>query len=223
MWRRVARFVAALALVPLAATTLQSLVELVADIVRMPGGRLSAAALAAGALAGSAARAQLSTPLRIEILAHELTHVLWTWLFGGRASHLRVGRGGGSVRVSRDNIWVSLSPYVFPIGAMIVLLTWALAALVLRITPPRNAGLALLGAAWGAHLVFSVSLLRVRQPDLEAHGHLLSLLLIVVANLFGAGLALAVVSDLGARAWCLRWARDLALAVRALITFVSGE
>ena len=40
---------------------------------------------------------------RTYILGHELTHALWTILFGGKASGLKISDTGGSVRVSKNN------------------------------------------------------------------------------------------------------------------------
>lgn len=216
---RALKFVIGLLLAPVAAVTAQSLAGLIADLARTPGARSAVAALLAGAILGALARAALRHTPRIEIFVHEMTHVVWTWLFGGRASRLRVGRGGGSVQVTRDNIWVSLAPYFSPLTTVALLAAWGLARLAFGDVGAHWIWLALLGASWGAHATSVVHLLRVRQPDIEQHGRVFSLTLIVTVNLFGAGLALAIVGNEGAAGWCLRWVRDLALAVRAMLAF----
>ncbi len=214
---RAFKFLIGLLLAPVAAVTVQSLAGLLADLARTPGARSAVAALVAGAMLGAVARAALRHTPRLDILVHEMTHVVWTWLFGGRASRLRVGRSGGSVQVTRDNIWVSLAPYFFPLTTVALLAVWGSARLVFGNVGAQWIWLTLLGASWGAHTIGVVHLLRVRQPDLEPHGRLCSLTLIVTVNLFGAGLALAIVGNEGAAGWFFRWVRELTLALRALL------
>ncbi len=219
MWRRSLKILLGLLLAPLTAVTIQTLAGLVADLMQTRRARAAVVALAAGTVLGALGRAAQRGTTRFEILLHELTHVLWTWLFGGRASKLRVNRRGGSVRVTRDNIWVSLAPYFFPLTTIAVLAAWGVVRLVLDSTGPRELWFALIGASWGAHAVAVAELLRIPQPDVEQHGTLCSLMMILAANLFGVGLTLAIVGNFGAGDWCLRWLRTLLIAIRALIAW----
>lgn len=221
MWQQSLKFVSGVLLAPLAAVTMQSLVCLIADLAMTPGERGPLVSLGAGAVLAAVTRSMRRSPTRLEILVHELTHVLWTWLFGGRASHLRVGRHGGSVQVTHDNVWVSLSPYFFPLTTIALLVAWGLLRLFIGPAGPRWLWWALLGASWGAHTVTVTQLLGARQSDLEAHGRFFSLALILTANLFGAGLALALLGNDGVHTWLLRWMRNLALAIRMLIAFAG--
>jgi hypothetical protein len=64
----------------------------------------------------------LPHPVKTYVVAHELTHALWGLLCGARVSHLRVSEGGGSVRLSKSNIVITLAPYFFPLYTILVIL-----------------------------------------------------------------------------------------------------
>ena len=51
----------------------------------------------------------------VYVFGHELTHALWVWLMGGRVSRFRVGRDGGHIVTDRNNFWIALAPYFFPL------------------------------------------------------------------------------------------------------------
>ena len=40
---------------------------------------------------------------------------LWVLLMGGRVSRFRVGRDGGHIVTDRNNFWIALAPYFFPL------------------------------------------------------------------------------------------------------------
>ena len=79
-------------------------------------GWMSAEALSllGGILAFSLAWLALSHPVRLYVLGHELTHAMWGLLFGARPSDVRVSASGGSVRLSKSNLLITLAPYFFP-------------------------------------------------------------------------------------------------------------
>jgi len=45
----------------------------------------------------------LPRPVIIYVFGHELTHVLWVWLMGGRVSKFRVSSDGGHIVTNRTN------------------------------------------------------------------------------------------------------------------------
>ena len=59
---------------------------------------------------------------RIYVLGHELTHALWGLAFGAKVSNLKVRSTGGSVTLTKSNVWITLAPYFFPFWTMIVVL-----------------------------------------------------------------------------------------------------
>ncbi|MGD9896734.1 MAG: hypothetical protein AB7T14_06640 [Candidatus Methylacidiphilaceae bacterium] len=65
-------------------------------------------------------------PPRPYIFAHELTHALAVYLQGGKVSRFRVGRGSGSIRSDRSNLWIVLSPYFIPLYMLLWLGLWTI-------------------------------------------------------------------------------------------------
>lgn len=132
---------------------------------------------------------------RTYVLGHELTHAFWAVLFGGKASRLRVSERGGSVRVTRSNAWITLSPYFFPLYTFGVALVWVLTAwLFPTVKPYAPIFLFWIGLTWSFHLTFTLRFLAYRQPDIREHGHLFSYALIYALNTLSIAGALVAVS-----------------------------
>ena len=64
----------------------------------------------------------LAHPVRAYVLGHELTHALWGLVFGAVPSDVRVSANGGSVRLTKSNLLITLAPYFFPFYTFIVVL-----------------------------------------------------------------------------------------------------
>jgi len=60
-------------------------------------------------------------PIRTYVFGHELSHALAAWLSGAKVRHFRVSKKGGSVSVSKSNVFVALAPYVLPLYALAVM------------------------------------------------------------------------------------------------------
>lgn len=132
---------------------------------------------------------------RTYILGHELTHALWTILFGGKAFGLRVSERGGSVRVTKTNVWVTLAPYFFPLYTFLVAAIWLITNwLWPPIKPYAPIFVFWIGLTWSFHLTFTVRYLTFNQPDIREHGRLFSYVLIYVLNLLTVGGALVAIS-----------------------------
>src|SRR6478735_1221310 len=68
----------------------------------------------------------LPKPMLLYVFGHELTHAVWTWVFGGRVKKFKATSRGGHVVVTRSNFVVALAPYFCPIYAiLLVLIFWA--------------------------------------------------------------------------------------------------
>ena len=63
----------------------------------------------------------LPKPMWIYVFGHELTHALWTWLFGGQVKKMKVTSDGGHVVISKTNFLIALAPYFFPLYAVLVI------------------------------------------------------------------------------------------------------
>jgi hypothetical protein len=136
----------------------------------------------------------LPQPLRVYILGHELTHALWAILFGGKAKDLNIKASGGSVRVTKSNVWITLAPYFFPFYTMILVVIFLLVKLFMGAVPYPLAWLFFLGLTWAFHFTFTLQSLLTSQPDIEEYGRLFSYALIYLLNV--AGIALWIVCSM---------------------------
>ena len=198
MAHRAVKFAAGVALLPVCAaltlTTGRALYILAESPRRLPA--LPVFACVAGMAVWALVWCFMPPMTRTYVLGHELTHALWTMLFGGRPSGLHVSEAGGSVRVSKNNVWVTLAPYFFPLYMVAAALLWLLLAwLFPAVRPYYPVALFWIGLAWAFHLTFTVKFLSWRQPDVLEHGRLFSYTLIYALNLLTVAAALTAVSS----------------------------
>ncbi len=137
-------------------------------------------------------------PLRGYVFGHELTHAIWVWMMGGVVSEFQVRRDGGHILTDKNNFWISLSPYFYPIYSLALIAVYGLASLFydlgdsqivfFRLTPwlavtPLQILFAVLGITWSFHLSFTCWMIPKGQSDLSRHGTFFSLVFIYTMNL----------------------------------------
>lgn len=126
-----------------------------------------------------------AVPLRLYVLGHELTHALCGLCFGAIPTNLKVGLKGGSVMLTKSNVWITLSPYFFPFWTAVV----GLVALIVRcfVTPLPSTGvwLFVVGFTLGLHVYFTIRAILQEQPDLQEYGYVFSYVFIWVFNVAG--------------------------------------
>ena len=147
----------------------------------------------------------LPKPMWIYVFGHELTHVLWTWLFGGQVKQMKVTSKGGHVIISKTNFVIALAPYFFPLYVVLVVGMFALGHFIW--------GWHLVwfhlcvGAAYAFHLTLTFHVLQTRQTDITSQGYLFSAVTIFLGNicvlLFGIPLLTAKVGMLNSLRWWL--------------------
>ena len=147
-------------------------------------GWMSAEALSlfAGILAFAFAWLALSHPVRLYVLGHELTHALWGLLFGARPSDVRVSASGGSVRLTKSNLLITLAPYFFPFYTFIVIVVALITSAFIRPLPCLPLWMFLVGFTWSFHVLFTLETLTQRQPDVKLYGRIFSWVFIFLVN-----------------------------------------
>ena len=163
----------------------------------------------------------LPQPIQAYVMGHELTHALWGLLFGARVQDLSVSARGGSVRVSRSNLLITLAPYFFPFYTVAVLLLMAALGLLVNPLPYPMLWLFLVGLTWGFHVCFTVQSLMIRQPDIQEHGRVFSWVLIYIFNLAGVGLWVVCATEAEAGAFARALAADIAASYAFVLTFAA--
>jgi len=129
----------------------------------------------------------LPMPVRTYVLAHELTHALWGMLFGSRIRDLRVHAQGGSVKLTKTNVLITLAPYFFPFYTLLVILIRWIAVSLFDFRDYPLVWLFAIGLTWMFHVTFTLQSLSMRQPDIEEYGTCFSLVFIYLLNIIGVG------------------------------------
>ncbi len=124
----------------------------------------------------------LPRPMWLYVVGHELTHALWTWLFGGRVKRFRATANGGHVVVDRVNFLIALAPYFFPLYAVLLVSLYAAGSAVADWTRCRAWFHLLLGAAYAFHVTLTAHVLKTRQSDITGQGYLFSAVVVFLGN-----------------------------------------
>ena len=125
----------------------------------------------------------LPRPMLVYVFGHELTHALWVVLMGGRVSRFRVGREGGHIVTDRNNFWIALAPYFFPLYSLIAIAAYGILGLFLNVQPFGRLLYAVIGVTWAFHFTFTCWMIPKKQTDLTDHGTFFSLVVIFLMNL----------------------------------------
>ena len=141
-----------------------------------------ALSLLGGVLAFAFAWFALSHPVRAYVLGHELTHALWGLLFGARPSDVRVSASGGSVKLTKSNLLITLAPYFFPFYTFVVIVVALVTYAFIRPLPYLPLWLFLVGFTWSFHVLFTLETLTQRQPDVKLYGRIFSWTFIFIVN-----------------------------------------
>jgi len=147
----------------------------------------------------------LPKPMWIYVFGHELTHALWTWLFGGEVKKMKITSAGGHVVISKTNFLIALAPYFFPLYVVLVIGGFALGRWFWGW--PLVYFHLLVGAAYAFHVTLTIHVLQTRQSDITGQGYLFSTVVIFLGNagvlLLGLPLLTAKVGILNSLGWWL--------------------
>ncbi len=179
-------------------------------------------AAAGGAACWVSAYALLPRPMLIYVFGHELTHALWTWLFGGRVKRFRVSSKGGHVQITKSNALIALAPYFFPVYAVLTILIYGTGHLIWNWKPYSAWFHLLLGASYAFHVTLTWHTLQTEQSDITSQGYFFSAVVIVLGNLLILLLALSVLMDIGVLNALNWWMRDTWGAISRLSTLFAG-
>src|SRR5439155_22637993 len=140
-------------------------------------------ALVGGAACCGAVFLKLPKPMRVLVVGDELTHAVWTWLFGGSVRRFKVTSNGGHIVVTKTNFLIALAPYFFPIYAMAVVLVFCVGHALWNWSAYTVWFHLLLGAAYAFHLTLTCYILRIEQTDITGQGYLFSAVIIFLGNI----------------------------------------
>ena len=125
----------------------------------------------------------LPKPMWVYVFGHELTHAVWTWIFGGSVKKFKAGPDGGHVVTTKSNFCVVLAPYFFPLYAVLLVLVFGALFLAGAWHEAYVPWFHLvLGAAYAFHVTLTWHILRTRQTDITSQGYIFSAAVIFLGN-----------------------------------------
>jgi hypothetical protein len=165
----------------------------------------------------------LPKPMWLYVVGHELTHAVWTWLFGGKVKKMKVSSKGGHVVVTKSNFLIALAPYFFPLYAVLVMAVFLVGGLFWKWRGYQTWFYLLLGAAYAFHVTLTVHILQSEQSDITSQGYLFSGVVIFLGNvlvlLLGVPLLTAQVDVLTALGWTLGCTGNVLLGLAQMLRF----
>lgn len=160
----------------------------------------------------------------MQIISHELTHLLFAYLTFHDAGKIRINPddSGGEMSVKGGGNWlITLSPYFFPLFSFLYMLL--MPGLVIA-SDEHFLVYGIFGYFFGYYWGTVLSQVHPQQTDITKEGYLFSAIFIVGANLYTTGIILAFNSKLweGAREYLsLVWKLDIHYWMKALKTVLQ--
>ena len=120
-------------------------------------------------------------PTYLYVLGHESVHAGLAWIFGGKIKSFKVSKDGGSVGTDKSNVAIELGPYFIPIYAIIITVIYFVVASSYTI----NGALFvfLIGFALAMHMISTIEVMKIRQPDIVKSGYLFSIVVVYILNI----------------------------------------
>lgn len=120
-------------------------------------------------------------PTYLYVLGHEAVHAGTAWLFGGRIKSFKVSEKGGSVSTDKTNAVIELSPYFVPIYAILICVVYFIIASSYNID--GSFFVFLIGFALAFHVISTIEVMKIRQPDIVKSGYIFSIVLVYTLNI----------------------------------------
>ncbi|MDD3906352.1 MAG: hypothetical protein PHS46_07515 [Candidatus Omnitrophica bacterium] len=120
-------------------------------------------------------------PTYLYVLGHEAVHAGIAWVLGGKVKSFKVSEKGGSVGTDKSNTLIELSPYFIPIYAIIIAAIYFVIAASYNIN--GSVFIFLIGFALAFHMISTIEVMKIRQPDFVKSGYFFSIILVYVLNI----------------------------------------
>lgn len=125
----------------------------------------------------------LYKPIKTYIFGHEISHAIAGILSGAKIKKFNVGESSGSVVLTKDNIWITLAPYFFPIYTLTIIIVYVCLGWFMDIRQLYGYYLFLIGFSVSFHIALTVYILSIEQPDLKVYGTFFSYVVILAVNI----------------------------------------
>ena len=120
-------------------------------------------------------------PAYMYVLGHEAVHAGMAWIFGGKIKSFKVSEEGGSVGTDKTNFVIELAPYFIPIYTTIIAVIYFIVSQSYKIN--GAVFLFLIGFTLAFHLVSTVEIMKIKQPDIIKSGYVFSIVMVYIINI----------------------------------------
>ncbi len=134
----------------------------------------------------------LFKPTYLYVFGHELVHAISIWLCLGKVKKFKVTKKGGSVTGTKNNLFISTSPYFIPVIPIILAIIYFVLISSFNLDGILTIFMGLLGFTFAMHLVMTIDTLKVEQPDLVSMGQVLATVLVVTVNVAITGFLISL-------------------------------
>jgi hypothetical protein len=121
-------------------------------------------------------------PIKTYVWGHELTHAVVGLLSGAGVQDFNVDANGGSVKLTKTNIWITLSPYFIPLYTVILIFAFWIAGFFWPVEKYYAYFLFFVGFSLSFHFGLTHYALMQGQSDLKVFGSFFSTVFIVLVN-----------------------------------------
>ncbi|MCX5679220.1 MAG: hypothetical protein NTZ95_00865 [Candidatus Omnitrophica bacterium] len=120
-------------------------------------------------------------PTFLYVLGHEAVHAGTSWIMGGKVKEFKVSKEGGAVTTDKTNVLVELSPYFVPIYAIVIAVIYFVVAASYNINGATF--VFLIGFTLAFHIISTIEVMKIRQPDIVKSGYIFSIIFVYVLNI----------------------------------------
>ncbi|MDR0724365.1 MAG: hypothetical protein LBF23_04180, partial [Endomicrobium sp.] len=119
-------------------------------------------------------------------------------LSGAKIKKFNVGKDSGNVVLNKDNLCITLAPYIFPIYTIIIIASYFVCGYFFDVKSFYNYFLFFIGMSIAFHIALTVYVLTIEQSDLKVYGTFFSYAVILFVNfiIFTVILALVFLNEI---------------------------
>jgi hypothetical protein len=128
-------------------------------------------------------QAILHKPMKTYVFGHELSHAIAGILSGAKIKEFNTGKESGSIVLTKDNIWITLAPYFFPIYTFAIIIIYIFLGWFINIKQFYGCFLFFAGFSIAFHVVLTTYILSIEQSDLRIYGTFFSYIIIFMVNI----------------------------------------
>lgn len=124
----------------------------------------------------------LPTPSIVYVFGHEMTHTLWSFLFGGKLKGMKISKEGGHAITTKSNFLTSLSPYFFPFYTVFLIIIFFIGNIFWNWSEYSFVFHFLLGVTYAFHITLTFHALKTKQTDITGQSYVFSGVIIFLGN-----------------------------------------